>query len=187
MDAIMAVLVVTLLANADGRYGRLLSALVDARPDRRMAVILFFGAFAILAIASAIGALLAGAMLGLGVLNLFAAMALASAAGALMWQPSRASETARLVAAKPPMLLILLLMLQLGDRNQFLIFALGALSGAAYWSVAGSGAGLLVAMLPVLALGPAMLERRGAQACRWTAAAILLLWAGIMARAAFGV
>lgn len=183
----MAVLAAVLLANADGRYGALLGALVDARRDRRAVVAAFFGAFALLAVASALAAFAASQMLGMGVLNLFAAFALASAAGALLWRGRGAADAAPMVAAPLPLLFVRLLLFQLGDRNQFLIFALGALSGAALWGIAGGGAGLLAAMLPVLAMGPALLERRGAAVLRYTAAALLLLWAAVQARGAFGV
>lgn len=187
MDAIMAVLVATLLANADGRYARLLAALIDARPDRRASVVCFFSAFFVLAVISVIGAVISGRMLGLGVLNLFAAFALVSAAVALLWAKRGALEANGLSALPTPMLFARLLLLQLGDRNQFLIFALGALSGAAWWGIAGGAAGLLVAMLPVLGWGPGLLDSRKAQRLRWAAAALLIIWAAYYARAAFGV
>jgi putative Ca2+/H+ antiporter (TMEM165/GDT1 family) len=187
MDAIMAVLAATLLANADGRYARLLAELLEARSDRRATVISFFGAFTLLALVSAIGAVVAEAQLGLGVLNLFAAFALVSGAGALLWTRRSTIDTAAMVAAPKFGLFILLLAFQLGDRNQFLIFALGATSGAALWGIAGGAAGLLVAMLPVLGWGPALLERRWAARLRWGAALVLILWAAVRARAAFGV
>lgn len=187
MDAIMAVLAATLLANADGRYAQLLATLLDQRRDRRATVAAFFGAFALLALASAIGAVVAGLQLGLGVLNLFAAMALASAAVALIWSRRQPVAADGLATLPQPLLFTRLLMLQLGDRNQFLIFALGALSGAAWWGIAGGAAGLLVAMLPVLGWGPGLLEARWAGRLRWAAAIILILWAVVRARAAFGV
>lgn len=187
MDAIMAVLAATLLANADGRYARLLAELIDARCDRRATVTAFFAAFAMLALVSAIGAVVAGMQLGLGVLNLFAAFALVSAAAALLWSRRGDLETKALAAAPPPLLFLRLAMMQLGDRNQFLIFALGALSGAAWWGIAGGAAGLLVAMLPVLGWGPGLLETRWATRLRWGAAIILFLWALVKLRAAFGV
>jgi putative Ca2+/H+ antiporter (TMEM165/GDT1 family) len=80
-----------------------------------------------------------------------------------------------------------LLLVQLGDRNQFLIFALGALSGAALWGVAGGMVGLLLAMLPVLALGPAVPTGQGVRYTRWAAAGLLILWATLHLRRAFGV
>jgi Ca2+/H+ antiporter, TMEM165/GDT1 family len=187
MDAIMAVLAATLLANADGRYGRLLSLLLDVRGDRRATVFAFFGSFFLLAVVSATGAVLAGQMLGLGALNLFAAIALASAAAALLWSQRGAVDAEGLTAAPLPLLAIRLTMVQLGDRNQFLIFALGALSGSALWGIAGGVAGLLVAMLPLLGWGSAIADRRGATWLRWAAAAVLLIWAVSHARRAFGV
>jgi hypothetical protein len=187
MDAIMAVLAAILLANSDGRYARLLAALVDARANRRATVVTFFAAFALLATFSAIGAMIAGRQLGLGVLNLFAAMALASAAGALLWSRRADTDPAPLASATPMMLFARLLLFQLGDRNQFLIFALGALSGAALWGIVGGAAGLLVAMLPVLGWGPALLEGRKARLLRYGAVGILILWALMRARIAFGI
>lgn len=187
MDAIMAVLAATLLANADGHYAQLLARLVDARPNRRATVAAFFGAFILLAIVSAIGAVVSGLMLGIGVLNLFAAFALLGAAAAMLWTQRRPNEADALVTASTPQLFLRLLLLQLGDRNQFLIFALGALSGAAWWGVAGGAAGLLVAMLPVLGWGPTVLETRKARRLRWAAAGLLAIWAISYARAAFGV
>lgn len=187
MDAIMPVLAAILLANSDGRYARLLAALVDARPNRRAAVVTFFAAFTLLAAFSAVGAMVAGQMLGLGVLNLFAAMALASATAALLWTRRADTDPAALTSATPAMLFVRLLLFQLGDRNQFLIFALGALSGAALWGILGGAAGLLVAMLPVLGWGPELLEGRKARWLRYGAAAVLLLWALMRLRLAFGI
>jgi putative Ca2+/H+ antiporter (TMEM165/GDT1 family) len=187
MDAIMPVLVATLLANADGRYGVVLAELLDRRTDRRAVVIAFFGAFLALGIASVIGAVAANAMLGLGVLNLFAAFALISAAGAVFWSGRRPMDAAALADVPQPALFVRLALLQLGDRNQFLIFALGALSGAAWWGVAGGAAGLLVAMLPILGWGAGVLDRRWAGRLRWIAIAALILWGLSYARAAFGV
>jgi len=191
MDAIMATLAAVLLANADGHIAQMLAALLRERRDRRRVVILFFSAFTLLAIMSAVGALVAARHLGLGVLNLFAGIALVSAAAALLWTRrgaiALAADAAVLVRAGPVMLFVRLFLMQLGDRNQFLILALGGLSGAALWGVAGGAAGLLVAMLPVLALGPALFERRGVRRLRWAAAALLVLWAFIYLRRAFGV
>jgi putative Ca2+/H+ antiporter (TMEM165/GDT1 family) len=187
MDAIMPVLAAILLANADGRYARLLSDLIDGRSSRRATVAIFFAAFGVLAAASAIGAMVAGQMLGLGVLNLFAAMALVSAAGTLLWTGRAMPDAAPLKAAPAPLLFVRLLLMQMGDRNQFLIFGLGALSGAALWGIVGGAAGLLVAMLPVLGWGPALMERPRARLLRYGAAGILILWAVIRARGAFGI
>ena len=188
----MTTLAAVLLANADGRGGALLAALTATRGDRRRVMLCFFAAFLLLAVVSATGAVLAARMLGLGVLNLFAAMALGSAAAALLWARRAVVDVAAVDAAvladlPAPLLFARLVVHQLGDRNQFLIFALGALSGAAWWGVAGGMVGLLVAMLPVLALGSALVQRSGAAALRWAAAGLLILWAALLLRRAFGV
>mgnify|MGYP002780782404 FL=1 len=187
MDAIMTVLAAVLLANADGRSARLLHALIAQRQDKRRVVAIFFASFALLAVVSAGGALIAAYTLGLGVLNLFAAMALGSAAGALLWAGRQPHDTTALTDASPFGLAVRLGAIQLGDRNQFLIFGLAPLSGAVPWAIVGGLIGLLLAMLPVLALGPAVLERSGAKWARWTAAALLLIWATVLLRRAFGV
>ena len=179
----MTVLAAVLLANADGRAG----ALLAVRRDSKAIIFCFFAAFLALAAVSAVGAVLASNMLGLGVLNLFAALALGSAAAALLW-PRRAPVAGDQLAGLPaPLLFIRLLLIQFGDRNQFLIFALGALSGAALWGTVGGIVGLSVALLPVLALGPGVLELKGARIARWTAAGLLILWVMLRLRRAFGV
>jgi putative Ca2+/H+ antiporter (TMEM165/GDT1 family) len=183
MDAIMTVLAAVLLANTDGRTG----ALLAARDDRRAALLAFSAAFLVLAILSAVGAVVASRTLGLGVLNLFAAMALGSAAAALLWTRRGRDDGAALAGLPVPWLFVRLLLIQLGDRNQFLILALGALSGAALWGVAGGAIGLLLAVLPVVAVGPALRERTPAKVARWMAAALLILWAAHYLRLAFGV
>lgn len=179
----MTVLAAVLLANADGRA----AALLAARRSQPGVIFGFIAVFLLLALVSAAGAVLASRMLGLGVLNLCAALALGSAAAALLWTwraPAAVVEQADLPL---PLLLARLLLIQLGDRNQFLIFALGALSGAALWGVAGGMVGLLLAISPVLALGPALLTGNGARWLRWAAAALLILWAAWHLRRAFGV
>lgn len=187
MDAVMSVLAAVLLANADGRAGALLAGLMAARSNGQATVWGFFAAFLLLAVISALGAVAADRLLGLGVLNLFGAMALASAAAALLWTRRAPIDAGPLAHMPLPLLVVRFVLIQLGDRNQFLIFALGALSGAALWGIAGGLIGLLLALLPVLALGPALLERGGAKWGRWAAAAALLLWAAMLLRRAFGV
>lgn len=183
----MTILTAVLLANADGRTAATLGAVRAVRPDRGWAAASFFGAFLLLAAISAAGASLASDMLGLGVLNLFAAMALGSAAAALMWTQRAPVNPDNLAAGPLPLLFVRLLLMQLGDRNQFLIFALGALSGAALWGVVGAMAGLAVATLPVLAFGHAVLAGNCGRFGRWTAAGLLILWAALYLRRAFGV
>jgi hypothetical protein len=54
MDAIMLALVAVLLANADGRSGAALSRLLSIRTDRRVTVVIAFGAFIINALVAAV-------------------------------------------------------------------------------------------------------------------------------------
>lgn len=183
----MTVLAAVLLANADGRAGACLAGLVAARPDRSATLLAYFAAFLLLAAIAAMGALAAAHIQGAGVLNLFAAMALVSAATALLWRRRAPVDAAALVALPVPMLFVRLLLIQLGNRNQFLIFALGALTGAALWGIAGGLIGLMLATLPVLVQGPTVPERTWARLLRWAAAAALLLWAAMLLRRAFGV
>ena len=76
---------------------------------------------------------------------------------------------------------------QFGDRSHFLIGALAATSGAGQWAAAGGLVGWTLAMLPVLAFGPALAERRAARNLRWAAAAILTVWGLRTALGAFGL
>jgi hypothetical protein len=47
--------------------------------------------------------------------------------------------------------------------------------------------GWVLAMLPFLAFGPAIAERRGARLARWGSAAVLALWGVRTAMGAFGM
>lgn len=183
----MATLAAVLLANADGQTARTISTLLAARRDGGRMLALYFAAFAVLAAVSATGAMLAARSLGVGVLSLMAAMALASAAAALVIPRRSDMEFKAATDGSPTRMFVRFLLYQLGDRNQFLIFGLGALSGAALWGIAGGAAGLLVAMLPVAAFGPALLDGKRARHLRWLAAAVLMIWALVYLRRAFGV
>jgi Ca2+/H+ antiporter, TMEM165/GDT1 family len=80
-----------------------------------------------------------------------------------------------------------MLLSQFGDRSHFLIGALAATSGAGHWAAAGGLAGWILAMLPLLAFGPALADRRAAKVVRWAAAAVLIVWGLRSAMAAFGI
>lgn len=183
----MTTLVAVLLANADGRTARMMAALLDVRSDRVRIFALYFTCFALLSAISAAGAMLASRSLGLGMLNLMAAIALGSAAIAIM-MPHRVAWGGTAARDDPPMRMFIRFTAgQIGDRNQCLILGLGALSGAAPWAMAGASAGLLIAFLPVAALGPALVEGRRGRWLRWLAAAVLTLWALLCLGRAFGV
>lgn len=181
----MLALVAVLLANADGRSGIALSRLISARPDRRVTVIIAFGAFLANALVAAIAGSVANRMIGQGVAALLVALAMLSAAAALAWRgsamPVDAGDT------PPPVLAARMLVAQFGDRSHFLIGALAATSGAGQWAAAGGFVGWTLAMLPFLAFGPALAERRGVRRLRWIAAAILALWGVRTGLGAFGL
>ncbi len=186
MDAIMLALVAVALANADGRAGLFLAQLLSVRPDRRATVIVVFGAFLIHALVAAFAGSVANRMIGQGVAQLLVAAAMLSAAVALLWRAAPLAD-AGAEQASPVMLAGRMLALQFGDRSHFLIGALAATSGAGLWAAAGGMTGWVLAMLPFLAFGPAISERRGATYLCWGSAAILALWGVRTAMGAFGL
>ena len=76
MDAIMLALVAVLLANADGRTGRLLSQVMAARGDRRAVVAIAFAAFVANATIAAVAGTAANRVIGQGIVALLLAFCL---------------------------------------------------------------------------------------------------------------
>ncbi len=187
MDAIMVTLVAVLLANADGRSGRFLSRLLDARADRRTVIGIAIGSFIANALAAALAGSVANRMIGQGVIALLVAFALLTAAAALLWRGRLTLADERAMTAPVPLLAVRLLLVQLGDRSHFLIGALAATSGAGLWAAAGGLCGWILAALPFLAFGPALAERPAARFLRSASAALLALWGLRMGMSAFGV
>lgn len=183
----MLALVAVLLANTDGRSGIFLSRLLSARDDRRVTALIAFGAFLINAVVAAIAGAVANRMIGQGVAALLVALAMVSAAIALLWRMRPAPVDAVVEDAAPPILAGRMLAAQFGDRSHFLIGALAATSGAGQWAAAGGLVGWTLAMLPFLAFGPALAERRAALVLRWLSAAILMIWGARTAMGAFGL
>lgn len=182
----MLALVAVLLANADGRSGIMLSRLVSARSARRFTVVIAFGAFIVNAVIAAVAGAIANGLIGQGVAALLVAVAMLSAAVALLWRVKLLADP---VADDAPPLILAGRMLanQFGDRSHFLIGALAATSGAGQWAAAGGLVGWTLAMLPFLAFGPELAERRTTRNLRWAAAAILTLWGVRTALGAFGL
>ena len=182
----MLALVAVLLANADGRSGIALSRLLSARSDRRVTVGIAFGAFIVNAVVAATAGAIANRMIGQGVAALLVTLAMLSAAGALLWPMKPVRDEG---ADDAPVALFAGRMLanQFGDRSHFLIGALAATSGAGQWAAAGGLVGWTLSMLPFLAFGPALAERRAARGLRWAAAAILTIWGLRTALGAFGL
>lgn len=183
----MIALVAVMLANADGRSGALLAGLLLRRSDRRRVTAIALAAFLVNAVLAALFGAALGQMVGQGVVALLVAFALVTAALALVW-PGRLLPEAEALAPLPPFMLgARLALAQLGDRSHFLIGALAATSGAGHWAAAGGSIGWVLAMLPMLAFGPALAERPGARWIRWAAAAFLALWGARSALTAFGL
>ncbi|WP_235303176.1 TMEM165/GDT1 family protein [Sphingopyxis sp. MWB1] len=183
----MIALVAVMLANADGRSGALLSGLLARRRDRGRVIAIAVGAFLVNAIAAAFFGAALSRMVGQGVVALLVAFALGTAALALLWRGRLMPEVQVLAPLSAPMLGARLTLAQLGDRSHFLIGALAATTGAGHWAAAGGSIGWVLAMLPMLAFGPALADHRGARWLRWTAAAVLAFWALRAALTAFGL
>ena len=183
----MLALVAVLLANADGRSGIFLSRLLNARSDRRVVVGIAFGAFLLNAIVAATAGAIANRMIGQGVAALLVALALLSAALAVLRRGRPSLFDDKALAATPTMLAGRMLIAQFGDRSHFLIGALAATSGAGQWAAAGGLVAWTLAMLPFLAFGQGLADRRPAHILRWASAAILMFWALVTAMAAFGL
>lgn len=182
----MLALVAVALANADGRTGIFLSHLLNQRRDRRVATAIVFGAFLANALVAAAFGAVANRMIGQGVIALLVAAAMLSAAVALLWRIRPLADTGAADAA-PAALAGRILVTQFGDRSHFLIGALAATSGAGVWAAAGGMIGWVLAMLPFLAFGATLAERRAMRFIRWSSALILALWGIRTAMGAFGL
>ena len=183
----MLALVAVLLANADGRTGRLLSQVLAARRDRRAVVMIAFAAFIANATIAAAAGTAANRLIGQGIVALLLAFALLGAAVALVWRGRLGPAVQSLEEAPLPLLAPRLFLAQLGDRSHFLIGALAATSGAGLWAAAGGLVGWILALLPFLAFGPALAAQRPVQVLRYAGAAILVLWGVRAGMAAFGL
>ncbi len=187
MDAIMISLVAVALANADGRAGSLFARLLAARSDGRTVIAAAVGGFVVNAVIAAILGALANKMIGPGIAALLAAMALLSAAVGVLWRWPRVRDGELLADAPGASLALRLVIGQFGDRSHFLIGALAATSGAGLWAAAGGLIGWVIALVPFLAFGPALAERREVRLLRWAAALALAVWGLRVAIGAFGL
>ncbi len=187
MDAIMMSLVAVALANADGRAGLFFARLLAVRSDARVVIGAAIGAFLLNATVAAVLGALANQTIGPGIAALLAALALLSAAVGLLWRWPRGQGDSAEPQGSGAALAARLVIAQFGDRSHFLIGALAATSGAGLWAAAGGAIGWTIALLPFLAFGPALAERRGLGWLRWGAALALAVWGVRVAIGAFGL
>ena len=173
----MDVLVPAFVSAFVGEWGdktQLLVAFLAARSNRPLAL---FAGLLVAAVASSLAAAYAGSLLvgavpprALG-LMLGIALLFAGIAGLVRRRPPRlGSQRVPLFAAT----VILCLAAELGDRTQFLTFALAARFESPALAAAGASAGILAAGLPALALGPSIRTQLPERALRWTGAALFL-------------
>lgn len=187
MDAIMISLVAVALANADGRTGSLFAKLLATRDDGRVVVGAAVAGFLLNAVIAAVLGAVANRMIGPGIAALLAAFALLSAAAGLLWHRPPGRKSASMSDASGSALAARMVIGQFGDSSHFLIGALAATSGAGLWAAAGGLIGWVIALLPFLAFGPALADRRGLRLLRWGAALVLAIWGARVAIGAFGL
>ena len=183
MDAFMAALLAALLAGTDGRAAKLVERLLEAGGAARV-----WTAFAIATLLncalSAVGGVLAGEVIGLGVLTIFLAFAAIGGAIAVLWR----HKEPRLPATDSMVALTLgIFLIQFGDATQFLIGAVAATSGAGLWAAIGGAIGIGLALVPGLFAGSQVYDRPGMRAMRWIAAALLTITAIRAVVLAFGL
>jgi len=178
MDALMAALVAALLAQASDR-GVWLAARLGDRFDRHWTSVagLVIALVGINAIAAA-GATLIAPMLTPNASALLLALALISAGGAALFAPKPPAETFRggaFIAS-----LAALLALGIGDRTQFITFALAVRTPIPALAAIGSTLGGLVILVPAMLAGERAYRGLPNRAIRLPIAALLLIVGAIV-------
>lgn len=174
MDALVSAFVGAALAEWGDRT-QLLVALLAARSGRPLQVVLALLVAAIVsnAVAAYAGAFIAGAIT-IRATGLLLALALlfAGVAGLIRREtPSAGSTRVPLLIAA----IILLLAAELGDRTQFLTFAVAARFDSPVLAAAGSTAGILAAGIPAALLGARLQAAVPMRVIRLAGAALFLL------------
>ena len=179
MDILVISFVAALLAAWSDKT-QLVTAMLAERTQRPLLV--FAGLFVALAasnIIAAIAGLYVGEMINPRAATLLTALALlfAGGSGLIMRRPPRPSTM------KLPLLtaFILCLAAEMGDRTQFLTFALAARYDSAPFAAAGATAGALAACLPALVLGGELQKAVPLRAIRYVGAALFLITGFIVA------
>lgn len=187
MDALLLALVGCLLAEIGGK-GQLLTLALARRYDRDGAMV---AGIVIAAIANAALSALAGAwigpMLGGDARLLFLALAILFLGAGLLW-PVTAPDTLDGWRIGPFLTAMLgLFILGFGEGAQFLILGIVTRMGHPALAAIGGTIGVAAALVPVVLLRDALLDRLPLRAIRWTAGGLMLLGGAIMALRATGL
>lgn len=169
----MAALVAALLTQASDR-GPWLAARLGDRFERRVTAIA--GLVIALTIVNAIaatGATLIAPLLVPNAKALLLALALASAGGAALFRPKAPAETFRGGAFLAS--LAALLALGIGDRSQFITFALAARTPIPALAAIGATLGSIAILVPAMLIGERAYTRLPQRAIRLPIAAVLLI------------
>ncbi len=178
MEALVTAFVAALLAGWSDKT-QLVTAMLVERTKRPLLVLAgLVLALAASNIVAAIAGVYVAQMINLRAATLLTALALlfAGASGLIRRRPPRPATL------KLPLLtaFILCLASEMGDRTQFLTFALAGRFDSAPFAAAGATAGALAACLPALFLGEKLQTATPLRAIRYAGAALFLL-AGFIA------
>jgi putative Ca2+/H+ antiporter (TMEM165/GDT1 family) len=174
MDALLTAFVAAFLA-AWGDKAQLVAAMLAATTRRPVAVA---AGLALAALAGNIVAAIAGAYVAESVniraMTLLTAMALlfAGASGLIRRRPPKAQAPRRLLL---PSAFILLLAAEMGDRTQFLTFALAGRFDSAPLAAAGATLGMVAGCLPAVLLGDKFATAVPVRGIRYGVAALFLV------------
>ena len=173
MDALLTAFVAAALAEWGDKTQLLVALLAAAtrRPGRVLAG-LFLALAASNALAAAAGTVIAG-MVTIRAMTLLVALALlfAGVAGLIRREVKEAAPARWLVAGA----FVLCLAAEIGDRTQFLTFALAGRFGSAPLTAAGATAGALAACLPAALLGERLRETVPMRPLRYAIAGAFLV------------
>jgi putative Ca2+/H+ antiporter (TMEM165/GDT1 family) len=179
MDILVISFVAALLAAWSDKT-QLVTAMLAARTQRPLLV--FAGLFLALAASNTIAAIAGiyvGHLINPRAATLLTALALLFAGGSGLIQ----RRPPRPATAKLPLLtaFILCLASEMGDRTQFLTFALAGRFDSAPFAAAGATAGALAACLPALVLGEELEKKAPLRVIRYVGAALFLIAGFIVA------
>lgn len=179
MEALLTSFVAAFLAEWGDRT-QLIAALLAATTRRPLQVFLGLAFAALLSnVAAAVAGIWIADTITIRAMTMMTGLALLFA-GISGLIPKKAKESAAPRWALPAAF-ILCLAAEMGDRTQFLTFALAGRYDSAPLAAAGATAGLLAACLPALALGDRFREAVPLRAIRYSGAALFLVTGFIVA------